>query len=339
MPKVRTEAYTHCPELIEAVKIIDDLAYSRRYSEVFDDLVNWVVWEHHFPPIDKNPLEKYSKKEQDSFLEIFKIIQSETKKRTDLWKEPERRSAEWYDPFGRLYECITSKNKSSMMGQFFTPKHVVDLMVQLNPNKQASNFSRVIDPTCGSGRMGLSAAAHSMVKRKPIWITMNDIDPICTKMTAANMCLNGIVGEATCADGLDITGESYRFGYRVEPMILQIPTQMQGLYRMAMMAKTGQDIQKQYVVKPVTYEQTYLKQVNDNLLNELEERQHITDAEEREKSVNDLKEKVNARMKGTLFDGDTSQAENIIAPMKASEKIKKQRKNKDNPPDSQPTLF
>ncbi|MEM9889064.1 MAG: N-6 DNA methylase, partial [Bacteroidota bacterium] len=274
MPKVTTEAHRICPELIEAVKLIDDLSYTRQYAEVFEDLVDWMVWQHQFPPNEANPIAKYSDKEQEQFLSIFKVVQEEVKKRSNLWSE-QKSDQNWYDPMGRLYECITSKNKSSRLGQYFTPKHVVNMMVQMQMGDSEKDFITMLDPACGSGRMGLAAATQSMIKGTAIWVTMNDIDPICSKMTAANMCLNGIVGEALCCDGLDIKGDSYRFGYRVEPMLAQVPNEMQQIYRMAMLSKTGQDVQKQYVIKPVAYEQTYLKQVNDRYLQELGERQKI----------------------------------------------------------------
>lgn len=85
MPKVFTEACTICPELAVAIKIIDTLAYTRRYGEVFEDLMNWLVWQHTFPPDENDPFaKKYKHKEQEAFLEIFKNIQTEVKNRVNL---------------------------------------------------------------------------------------------------------------------------------------------------------------------------------------------------------------------------------------------------------------
>ena len=40
---------------------------------------------------------------------------------------------EWYDPFGNLYQTqIASHARRANAGQFFTPEHIVDLMVSIN---------------------------------------------------------------------------------------------------------------------------------------------------------------------------------------------------------------
>lgn len=336
MSSLTSEARSICPELMEAVKLIDKLSYTRRYSEVFEDLVDWMVWQHQFPPNDNNPLEeKYSAAEQEDFLETFKVIQGEMKKRTN------GETGDWYDPLGRLYETITSKHKSSAMGQYFTPKHVVDLMVNIQMGRgEEQEIVKILDPACGSGRMGLAAAANATGKGKLCWVTMNDLDPICTKMTAANMCMNGVIGEALCSNGLDITGESYRFGYRVEPIIAQIPQPMQETYRLMMMATTGQDITQQFIAKPVGYEQTHLKAANEQYLVALEESKKIADAKAQEEAVNALKEKVQARMQGTLFANDNTQAENVskLTPKNESA-VERERKRRKPPKDNQQTLF
>ena len=322
MASLLSEARSICPELMEAVKIMDKLAYSRRHAEVFTDLVDWLVWEHQFPDKGENPLaKKYSADEQKQFDQMYHAIKGEVEKRAMLYlPKGEKTSTSWYDPLGRMYECVTSKYKSTALGQFFTPKNVVDMMTQMTIGsvEQTGRVIHMLDPTSGSGRMGLAAATHAMLQGQPTWITMNDLDPICTKMTTANMCLNGIVGEALCSDGLDITGDTYKFGYRVEPMIAQVPEAMQPVYRMAMLAKTGQDIQKLYVAKPVAYERTFLKQANDHLLSKLEERQQIAQVEQREQAVQEVKDEIQERMKGTLFDSDMTQMENVGKAKKSS---------------------
>lgn len=341
MPSLLADARSLCPELVDTVKILDKLAYRRHYSEVFTDFVDWLVWQHHFPPSEENPIaEKYTADEQQLFQEMLNSIHKEVKKQSGLHQLPQNRSGnDWYDPLGRLYECITSKHKSSAMGQYFTPKPVVDMMTQITLDTQFNEEKQVLhilDPACGSGRMGLAAANRSMVRGQAVWVTMNDLDSICTKMTAANMCLNGIIGESLCSDGLDITSKSYRFGYRIEPLMAQIPPEMRGLYSMAVLAKTGQNPNKQYVVKPISYERSYLKQANDRLLADLKERQQIADEQLREQAVQELKDKVQERMKGTLFERDTNLLDDITndnaPPISQAERIKKQRdKKKDTP--------
>lgn len=335
MASIAQEARRICPELIDAIKIIDKLAYRHGYNEVFSDLIDWMIWQHLFLPSEENPISKYSEQEQESFLSIWNVIRAQVKERVSLWNEL---PANWYDPLGRLYECITSKNKSKMLGQYFTPEPVVTMMTQMTNPGEEKSFCRILDPACGSGRMGLAAAAHCMANKTPCWVSMNDLDAICTKMTAVNMCLNGIVGESTCMSGLDILGDSYRFGYQIIPALAQFPQEMWEYYRMLFLMKAKQDIKKQYLLIPISYEQTFLKQANDRLLAELEERKKITEKEVRDKAVNEIKETIQARMKGTLFEDDTSQLENVTLPK--SKKSKALRKTKPSKTDGeQQTLF
>lgn len=345
MPKVLTEARTICPELTDAIKEIDTLAYSRSYDEVFSDFIDWLVWQFSFPPNEDDPLQKkYNEQEQSSFLNIYKNIQTEVRKRVNLWirdpKDEYVNPSAWYDPLGRMYECITSKNKSSRMGQYFTPDVIVNMMIQINNlGDDPSKVTRVLDPACGSGRMGLAAAINALVKRVPCWVTMNDLDPICTKMAAVNMALHGVVGEALCMNGLDISGDSYRFGYQVQPALAQYPQNMWEFYRMLMLMKTGQDIRKQYLLIKTHYEQTFLKEANDQMLLEYQERQKIANEEERKKAVQEIEDKIKSRMAGTLFDGDTSQLKNVV--ILEDKKIGERKNKKTLPPDGgeQGTLF
>lgn len=337
MPSIETEARRMCPELTDAVKALDTIAYSKQYSEVFLDLLDWLIYEHAMPVMEENPLEKkYTEKEQALFKEAFKNIQSEVRKRVDVSLE------DWYDPFGSLYETITSKFKSSALGQFFTPPPVVDMMVQITNPGRGDKVETILDPACGSGRMGLAAATYAMSKGTPAYVCMNDLDGICTKMAAVNMAMNGVVGEATAMDGLDITGNSYRFGYRVEPLLAKVPQEMWEYYRMLILMKTGQDVKKQFVLSPITYEETYLKKVNDSLLKELKERQEIKEETKRTKAVEELKNQVKARMAGSLFEQDDSILENIKLPSEMQKMKTSKVKKKTSPivdKNEQGTLF
>lgn len=315
MPRVLTEARSMCRELVDAFKEMDTLAYTSRYDTVFSDFIDWLVYQHQFPPTDKNPIEKYNKEEQERFLKIYQNIQKEVRNRTMLWSSETSPPPSFYDPLGRMYETITSKYKSSMLGQYFTPSNVVEMMTKISGiGNNRKEFIRMLDPACGSGRMGLSAAAHAMKKGSPIWVTMNDIDPICTKMTAVNMALNGVVGEAICMDGLDITNESFRFAYKVTPLYLYLPEETRDLHRIAMLAKTRQDIKKQYVLTSLEYEQTYLSQVNNEVLRRLGEARQSKSQEEQKIKEKAIKDEIQARLKNSLFENDTSIIHDIKLP-------------------------
>lgn len=335
MPSVITQARTMCPELTDAVKILDSLAYTRRYGEVFDDLVTWLVWEHRYPPTEQHPLDKkYSEEEKQQFVQILQVIQQEVRARTSLWlndrKEPNERQFVWYDSLGRLYEVITSQNKSSMLGQYFTPAPICEMMADIVVSESRQEFVTVFDPACGSGRLGMAAANKAMKLQSPVYSSNVDIDPICAKMTAVNLALNGNVGEVLCMNGLGLTDESYRFGYKIVPALSQFPQEMWEYYRMIMMMKTRQDIRKQYLIAPIEYEHSHLSLVNYHILEELKQARAIQDEQKREEAIEAVKDKVRGRLSGSLFEGDQTLIDDVELPSdeqvdKAIAKTKKAR--------------
>ena len=341
MPKILDQARSMCPELKESIKELDSLAYQRQYDTVFRDLVNWLVWEHQYPPNEEHPLkkQKYNEEEIGRFLNIYKNIQEEIRSRTVLWADEIDDSKTFYDGLGRMYELITSGYKSSMLGQYFTPEPVVEFMTSILDTGSRDKFERILDPACGSGRMGLCAASHAHKKGKMVWVTMNDIDPICTKVTAVNMALHGVVGEALCMNGLDIEGNSYKFGYQVVPLLSFVPQESWEIYRMAIMAKTRQDVRKQYVLKPIEYKDTFMKAANTEVLEDWKERQKIENEEERAKALEELENQVKSRMKGSLFENDNSQVENIKLPSEEKQLSKRNKKSKKSSSNNQKSLF
>jgi hypothetical protein len=138
----------------------------------------------------------------------------------------------WYDMLGWLYEYIASNYKRKGMGQFFTPPYLCDMMVRINnpvicertnKNNVITGPTTIQDPACGSGRM-LLAAASSWINAQQeedyryvdgFYMCANDLDAMCTKMTAINFVLHGLTGEVTCANGLWME-DDYRFGYQIE---------------------------------------------------------------------------------------------------------------------------
>lgn len=114
------------------------------------------------------------------------------------------------DVLGDFYEQnIANKH----MGQTFTPWHICLLMAQVTYSHKTDPDTRlrVIDPTCGSGRM-LLAGSRVMGPFHDYYGI--DLDHTCVKMAAINLFLNGVFhGEVMCADALrpDHFIASYRF--------------------------------------------------------------------------------------------------------------------------------
>ena len=307
------------PELKGAWKLFEELAYRRAYSQVFSDLIermlsrqtvnfeNGQLVSKPFIPND------YSKDEITSLDNIILSIEEEYKKRVWFRKaKGERRPSHWYDPLGGLYETCSSRSQKSALGQFFTPRHVVDMMVIMGlgelPDKQ---FFTMNEPTCGSGRYGIAAGTYIGSQGIPNYICQNDLDSLCAKMTAVNMTYNGIVGEVTCGDGLDIEGNTYRFGYKICPILSFFEPQYWNSIRFRMYRTTRKWAEFQYVAVPVTYEQTYTSKVNARTLELMEERAKSAKEEEKAVAIKELKAQVQENLKGTLFETDTSQLDNI----------------------------
>ena len=223
------------------------------------------------------------------------------------------------------------------MGQFFTPRTIIDFMVQINLGDLADKqFVTMAEPACGSGRFGLAAGMYIGSKGIPSYICQNDLDSICAKMTAINMTYNGIVGEVTCSNGLDIEGNTFRFGYKICPVLSFFEPQYWNSIRFQMYRTTRKWAEFQYVAVPVTYEQTYMSKVNTRTLALIKEKAIAANQAEQKKVIQELKVQVQENLKGTLFETDSSQLDNIRLG-KPQTKTKKQvtRKSKIK----QPKLF
>lgn len=108
-------------------------------------------------------------------------------------------SASGNDVLGEFFEQHISNGRN---GQFFTPYHICRFMTLLNQDslEQHDEQLRILDSSCGSGRMLLAAHQTFGVGHEYFGI---DIDLVCVKMAALNLFLNGIWNsEVLCANAL-----------------------------------------------------------------------------------------------------------------------------------------
>ena len=127
-------------------KLICDFAYSNGYEpmSVFNDFLRYVT--HGFSP-GAPPVKdwKYKRQQNRFFMELFagwiQLMQRELQTR------------EWFDAFGDLFMTLSSRSGQQAHGQFFTPVHICDLMVQCTDTDEKTTGKRMNDPTCGSGRL------------------------------------------------------------------------------------------------------------------------------------------------------------------------------------------
>ena len=126
--------------------------------------------------------------------------------------------------FGDLFMQHIGDKKN--LGQCFTPEAVADVcsMSMLKEGKieaplmQCGVFGTkhvLNDPTCGSGRLMLSAAYFFQKKYEQFpYVICEDIDSTCCKQTAINLALHGFYGEVVCHNTIK-EPDSLRFGYIV----------------------------------------------------------------------------------------------------------------------------
>ena len=57
-----------------------------------------------------------------------------------------------------IFECLVHKSAKSQKGQFFTPRHVIDMCVKMLNPKPGEN---VLDPACGSGGFLVHSSLHT----------------------------------------------------------------------------------------------------------------------------------------------------------------------------------
>lgn len=119
-------------------------------------------------------------------------------------------SFEWYDTLGEVYEAITSRSKSSALGQFFTPKPVCDMMAQLLYSGEKKTGLRINDCACGSGRTLL---AYNKVMPGN-YLYGEDLDHVATKMAAINLAIHGCKGQVSNMDTLRF---EWFYGYEINP--------------------------------------------------------------------------------------------------------------------------
>jgi type I restriction-modification system DNA methylase subunit len=114
------------------------------------------------------------------------------------------------DVLGEYFEQHLCRKNS---GQFFTPWHICQFMAACTAGNaiQSDTPLRVLDPSCGSGRM-LLAGSRSFGRQHEFYGI--DVDHTCVKMAALNLFLNGVFhSEVMWADALML--DDFHLAYRI----------------------------------------------------------------------------------------------------------------------------
>jgi type I restriction-modification system DNA methylase subunit len=166
------------------MKVFERLAHRFQYSDVFDDFLDFCIYYLSLARVGSlDPLQEKYRDEFKMFLELFNLLGEG--------------SEEFQDLLGTVYMEISSRSKSSRMGQYFTPDPVSMMMAELTLFDIDTERvgQKINDPSAGSGMMILKAASKFGNTRHLQFFVAQDLDLMCCKMCAINMSMNTIPGE------------------------------------------------------------------------------------------------------------------------------------------------
>lgn len=191
---------------------------------VFDDFLTFVIGAFN-PEPKPNPSWNYKKEHNVLFFELMRE-----------WLEVQKAAIDkkgWYDTFGDFFMAYVGHTSRQYRGQFFTPQHICDLMARITiadtgerPTALCAGFGRrevVADCACGSARLLLAAHAVNIEQgKRPSYFVGEDIDRMCCKMAAINLCVHGCFGEVVCHDSLT-EPDKVNVGYIINEGLYPIP--------------------------------------------------------------------------------------------------------------------
>ncbi len=192
--------------------LLETSAYYRDTRTVFDDLLTLALC-----AFSQNPNTGKSYREDEYMATIGRYPKEDVqtlfpKLLACLITEMDERagSDSGNDVLGEYYETHLYNKRSS---QYFTPWPICKFMAKSIgiDAVEKDTRKRILDPTCGSGRM-LLAGAETYGKRHEFYGI--DIDAVCVKMAAINLFLNGMFhSEVMCANAL--SPDDFRFSYKI----------------------------------------------------------------------------------------------------------------------------
>lgn len=198
---------------------MNSFAYRYDLRPVFDDFLTMSMCavtqipgagKSHYEDLYMETVAKYKNDDlRFQFPKLFAQLVAEMELRLD--------DSQGNDVLGDYYEQNFCRKNS---GQFFTPWPICQFMAHsiCGDAGQTEEVKRIIDPTCGSGRMLLAAAKIMGWRHKYYGI---DLDHTCVRMTALNLFLNGIFhSELMCADAL--SPDDFRMSYALSFLPLGI---------------------------------------------------------------------------------------------------------------------
>jgi type I restriction enzyme M protein len=189
-------------------KVFEKAAYGSSYNRVFEDFLTICIC-----AFTQNILtgKSFYENEYMSIIEPYKANKTlqyfpELLAELVMYMEENKDNSQGNDLLGEFFQQEITHGRN---GQFFTPFNICSFMGQIVSNEDTKSLN-VLDPACGSGRMLTAMAQNAIIPHRYYGV---DIDPLCVKMTAINLFLNGLRGEVICANAL--MPDDFKFGYRI----------------------------------------------------------------------------------------------------------------------------
>jgi type I restriction-modification system DNA methylase subunit len=218
--KKNTKPSASVPSKQRFADIIHSIGYRFSLHQVFTDFLtmaicactqNMATGKSWYEDEYLSVIDKYKDSElRHEFPKAFASLIMEMEERFD--------SSLGNDVLGDFFERHISNGRN---GQYFTPFPICQFMTSItneNTYEKKEKPLRILDPACGSGRMLVASFKVNSYGNEYYGI---DIDPICVKITALNLFLNGIWhSEAMCANSL--SPSDFVISYRISFLPLGI---------------------------------------------------------------------------------------------------------------------
>lgn len=185
-------------------KTIESLSQKHNITQLFDDFMMMSICALSVGKMEdeyRKIADKYTPEEVEILGNSFGHLLNEYEDFTE--------KDSWGDVLGNFFMQTNSGRDASKNGQFFTPIHLCNLMVNVLKDDSTGAIN---DPSCGSGRNLIAHAhCHKKYSAKRFYVGM-DLDKRCVNMTALNMFFYSM-------DGLVVHMDSIFFeifsGYRI----------------------------------------------------------------------------------------------------------------------------
>lgn len=209
---MKNDAVTINRELKVFDSLFQKIGIRHNYITVFDDFLTVFICAFGFGTNEELYLQTIKKYERQE-LEILCQMSGEMIK---IYFDAKQKN-HWVDPLGDFYEFLSSKSKKSALGQFFTPPAICDMMAKIIDDGEWGKT--VNEPCSGSGRMVL--ALNNSTKGN--YYVCQDLDPMCAKMTAINLCMHEIKSEVHCMDTIKMDDLRFSFYINHDIWKLKVP--------------------------------------------------------------------------------------------------------------------